>query len=601
MNYNKNNLSTASSLYLQQHKDNPIHWQEWDQGVLSYAKQQDKLVLVSVGYSTCYWCTVMAKDTFQDAQTAEFLNTHFVSIKIDKELRPDIDYYMMAFAIQSMGIGGWPLNVILTPDLKPILAVTYIPAKSDNPQVPTFAAVAQKALEHYQMHKDDIISYALPHIQLQPAQVGNIIGTIESQFDAINGGFGLAPKFPPHATMLFLLSIFSQENVKSLYIMLKKTLDTLSISGLHDHLDGGFFRYCVDSQWNIPHFEKMLYDQAWLLWSYSAAYKTLKEENYKKIGYKLVDFLANNFYKDNLFSAAQAADTNGQEGATYIWTINGLKNILTPQEFIEFARVYNIPEQANPDLPLHLIKTRQVFLDAIEEKLLQARKKRPQPLIDTKSITSWNALTGIGLLMAGRYLGHEQAMQTAHNVFNTLTTKHMQDDTVFHSSIDNNVQKGEFLEDYATMLLFSTFMAEENSDLMPLVQSLYNQIFKFKQNNVWFESLGTDFVAIPANLNDYAIPASNSIAQFALLRAQILLNLPVEPMAFNEALRCDFLNVAALLSNGGYHIIDTPNVIDWTHLPLNTIQRKGAQRKDCFNGICTEYGNEADLLNSLQK
>lgn len=600
MNFLRNNLDNALSPYILQHKNNPIYWQEWSKDVLAYAQQQNKLVLVSIGYATCHWCHVMSYDTFNDQETSQFLNEQFVSISIDREIRPDIDLYMLSFALEFAGSGGWPLNVILTPDLKPFAAVTYMPAKSENPQLPPFLTILRKALLYYNEHRDDIKPYILQPLKIKSVQPETILTTIESQFDATYGGFGAVPKFPPHSTLLFLLSIFAQENVKSIYIMLKKTLDAMSLGGLHDHLQGGFFRYCMDQQWTFPHFEKMLYDQAWLLWSYSAGYKALKEDSYKKIIEKIIICLQTSFNNNGLYYAALDADTEGKEGATYLWTTEELKSLLTPQEFAEFSHVYSIHDVGPLQGFNHLIKSREVFLDTIENKLLKARNLRPQPAVDKLHLTSWNALTGIGLLMAYRHTQHEQALTLAQNLFTILCTKHIQNEILYHCSIDENLVQEGLLEDYATMLLFATYMHEEFGTHGAIMNMLETKLQTFYKDNAWFESLGTDFMPIPANPYDYALPTSSSIAELARTRAHILSFKSSSPLEFKEPLRCDFLNIAVLMANGGFHIIEAPEKVAWHNLPLNVIQRKGTTIKDYFGDSCKEYPSIDALINGLQ-
>lgn len=600
MNYQKNNLDKSASVYLQQHKENPVHWQEWHPDVLAYAKQQDKLILISMGYSTCHWCQTMAHDTFQDKDTADFLNEQFVCILIDRELRPDIDQYLMSFSVQTTGIGGWPLNVMLTPDLKPFASTTYVPAHSEDPKIPSFLMILVKVVDYYRKNKDDIKPFILAIPKLQNAAPQSIIPTIESQFDASFGGFGGAPKFPPHATLLFLLTVFAQENIKPIYIMLKKTLDAMAMGGLHDHLQGGFFRYCVDAHWTIPHFEKMLYDQAWLLWSYSAAYKALKEENYKKITDKLLQFLLTQFTSDGLLYTAIAADIDNREGALYLWTTKELQSILTPQEYTEFSRVYKISDIANaPDNMHHLIKNHEGHLDEIEQKLLEVRNKRTSPFIDTKHLTSWNAIAGVGLLMAYRCTNNAKALSKAKDIFSSLQTKLIKDGAVLHSIANGGVQKEGFLEDCASMLLFTTFMHEETGEYKDLMLQLMNTLLSFKKDGIWYESLTSDFMQIPANPYDYMLPTSSSIAEFALIRAQILQNQEIKPLPLRPSLQCDFLNISALLSNGLFHVIESPKKIEWAHLPLNTIQRRSSAIKHYFEGKTKEYASIDELLNAL--
>ena len=259
INFNKNNLDQAASLYLQQHKDNPIHWQEWSTEVLEHAKKNQKIILVSVGYAACHWCHVMAQEAFSNKEIALFLNQHFVCIKVDREQRPDIDHYMMNFMQETQGQGGWPLNVFLTPDQKPFLAVTYVPI-TDGYGLPGFLDLLQHIQKSYQQQGPKIPTYH-PHTHaLELVEEQQLIEVIKNYFTG--AGFGAGPQFPPHNTLLFLLSWYEQHKDREIKDILEKILDVMAQGGLHDHLQGGFYRYCIDESWTIPHFEKMLYDQA---------------------------------------------------------------------------------------------------------------------------------------------------------------------------------------------------------------------------------------------------------------------------------------------------------------------------------------------------
>ncbi len=599
MNFQQNNLDKVTSPYLQQHKDNPIYWQEWSTEIIEYAKQHNKLILLSSGYATCHWCHVMAHDTFENQAIADFLNEHFVSIKIDREQRPDIDQYMISYSIQFHGISGWPLNVIFTPDFKPFAAVTYLAAEEKYGQ-PAFITFLQKAKEYYDAHKDKVQPFHLPSISAVDIHVDDLIDLIEKQSDELEGGFGHSPKFPPHATLLFLLHYFERTKKQSIYTTLKKTLDIMALRGLHDHLQGGFFRYCVDRAWTIPHFEKMLYDQALLLWVYSAAYKVLKHATYKTIAEKIITCLEETFEHDGLFWTGHDADIEGKEGSTYLWTKQELETILTPQEFSTFNTVYIISEKGNFEGKNHLIKTRSIMIPEVENKLLAIRKGRSQPFIDKKHITSWNALTGIALLMAYRYIGSKSALDKAHTVFNTLLHRHIIDNRVYHSSIEGNVQKQEFLEDYASMLLFATYIHEETGEHQDLLQSLNASLQTFYKDGTWYETQDNDFMAIPAQLLDHPIPSSISLAEYAMLRTQILLGKSFEPIEYKEPLRYDFFNLNAFVKNGHFHIIDTPHSINWDQLPINAIQRKGTIIQNCFNQACSSFDTIESLINSLK-
>lgn len=596
LNFQRNNLDKATSPYLQQHSDNPIYWQDWSSEVLKYAKKHNKLIFVSVGYATCHWCHVMANDTFEDKEVADFLNKHFVSIKVDREQRPDIDQYMMSFIVQTQGAGGWPLNVILTPDLKPLLAVTYVSAKPQH-GMPAFVDVLHRAKDFYEKHEQDIKEYHIPIARAE--KVSDIIKIIQAHYDSLYGGFGFNQKFPPHNTLLFLLHHFERTKEKEIREIIEKTLNIMALRGLYDHLQGGFFRYCVDREWTIPHFEKMLYDQAMLLWVYSAAYKLLKKTEYKRIAEKIISCLEETF-EERLFYSAHDADTDHKEGATYTWSKKELKEALTRKEFSQFIKVYSVSDQGNFEGKNHLLKSHNVFLDEIENKLLKIRKKRKQPFIDKKFITSLNALTGIALLMAYRFIGNKKALDKAKNLFERLLQKHLIDGRVYHSSIGNKVQKQEFLEDYASMLLFATYMHEETGQHRKLIESLYSKLRGFYKD-VWYETRDNDFIDIPAQMFDHPTPSSVSLAEYAILRTKIFLGKEFMPNEYKEPLNYDFFNISVFVKNGNFHIIETPEKIDWKKLPLNCIQLRSKTIKDCFNTVCKQFKSIDEMIKSLKE
>ncbi len=310
-NFKRNNLDKATSPYLLQHKDNPIHWQEWSKDVLEYARKKNKLLFVSVGYATCHWCHVMAQEAFSNKEIAGVLNEHFVSIKVDREQRPDIDHYLMAFMQETHGQGGWPLNVFLTPDVQPFFAATYMPAESRY-GLSRFLDVLHNVQEMYSSQKGDIQKYLPPISQEEHHEEGQIIQSIKDHF--MNNTFGA--QFPPYNTLLFLLSYYEQKKDTEIKEIIEKILDVIATRGLHDHLQGGFYRYCVDAAWMIPHFEKMLYDQAMMLWVYSVAYKILRKPEYKTVVEKIRECLEET-YADGLYYAAHDADTDHNEGDTY--------------------------------------------------------------------------------------------------------------------------------------------------------------------------------------------------------------------------------------------------------------------------------------------
>ena len=580
MDFKRNNLDLASSPYLQQHKDNLVHWQEWSNPVIEYAKKNNKILFVSSGYSTCHWCHVMAKEAFSDKSIADFLNKHFVSIKIDREQRPDIDQFMMSFIQETQGQGGWPLNVFFDSNTNPFFAMTYAP-------IPSLLQI----LEQVKNYSGKTATFKPISSINESTEHSNILNAIKASYDSVNHGFNFQPKFPPHNTLLYLLH--SGEEPTSV----QNILETMSKKGLHDHLQGGFYRYCVDEKWSIPHFEKMLYDQAMLLWNYSLAYKDYKKEHLKITANKIIKCLEETFLSDNLFYSAHDADTLHEEGATYIWTLDEIKKALSPEEFKTFEKTYDLIPFENK---FHLIKKTNESIKDIEEKLLEVRNTRPQPFIDKKIITSWNCLTGIGLLHAHRYLDNDKALSLATNLFDELLDKHLIKGDLVHSSLNGKTQSGKFLEDYASFLLFATYIFEETGKHKEAVGDFIEKVEEFKVGN-WIESDSSDFKKIAASDIDQPTPSSISLANLAILRAKILTNQEYETINYKIPISHDFNNIAALTSNGETHIIHAEEKLDWEQLPLGTIQVKSKEISDCYKGSCKEFKSIKELLASVNK
>lgn len=595
INFNRNNLDTATSPYLQQHKDNPIFWQEWSSEVRDYAQKNNKLLFISVGYATCQWCHVMCRESFSDATAAAFLNEQCVSVKVDREQRPDIDQFLMSYCITTQGSGGWPLNVILTPDLKPFAAFTYVPLHADN-NLPGFVDILTKAVAFYHTNKDAITPYTPTPAQPQSVPEEKIIPLIQSYYDTHHGGFGTEPKFPPHTTLLFLLHYFATTHDQNVYGILKKTLEAMALGGLHDHLEGGFFRYCADAAWHIPHFEKMLYDQGLMVWTYSLAYKTLKLPLAKQVVEQLLHCLEISFEHDGAYYAGIDTNHTPQEEEYYLWTYQALQEALTPQELDECKRIYTI--ESTSQEPFLLLKRGEHTPTSWEHTLLELRQKRATPLVDTKIITSWNAMVGIGLIAAYRYVGIKDALQKAQQLYDTLWQKHVTAAAVYHSSLHTTVDQHGFLQDVASMLLFTTYLMEETGTYHNQMAHLQTLLGTFVHANVWYEITTSDFMPIPAAIGDQSMPSSTALALLAVVRSALLSNQPLQPLSYKEPLIFDFLNVSSLMCAQAT-IIEAPTTIEWKHLPAHCLQRRGATFKRYIGQTCTEYASEQELVNAM--
>ncbi len=609
INFTQNNLDKSSSPYLQQHKNNPIHWQEWTKETLEEAKKQNKLILISIGYATCHWCHVMAAEAFSNKEIAGYLNNKFIAIKIDREQRPDIDQYFMNFITETQGHGGWPLNCIVTPDTKPFMAFTYLPETAKQ-GMPSFLDAITFAEEQYRKNKNEIPTFTAEQTTEPNFEEQKIIATIKNAYDSQNAGFGYGPKFPPHNTLFYLLHYYEETNDETAKQMIIATLDTMAAKGLHDHLQGGFYRYCTDRNWTIPHFEKMLYDQAMLLMVYSAAYKIFKKEEYKTIAEKIIFCLEKTFEENNVYYSGHDADTNHKEGLTYLWTKQELQKKLTEQEFSKLKQLYEISDSGNFENKIHLIKNNNFSshtlekleksnIEKIEEKLLSLRKKREQPFTDKKIITNWNCLAGIGFIYAYRYTNNEKAKNKSLTLFYEIKKKHYKNKKLIHSSLNNQLQEQEFLQDYAAFLLFTTYIYEETGEEKELLEELKQKLQQFKKNNHWIESNNNDFKEIEAQNFDHPTPSSISLAELALLRTAILTEKEYATMNYRQPLQSDFYNIAALISQGNFHIIHTKEKIDWQQLPLNTIQIQSNHYQDCYKTICREFKSKEKIIKEI--
>jgi len=570
IDFKRNNLDLGASPYLHQHKDNPINWQEWKEEVLEYAKDNNKLIFLSIGYSTCHWCHAMAEEAFQDDEVASYLNTNFVSIKVDREQRPDIDGFFMEFISKIGGQGGWPLNVFLRPNLSPIFALTYAPAKEKYGR-PSFLNIL-KAVQEMETSYEYVEGEAHQKEEKAPS-LEYITEILISYFDKMYGGFGPDQKFPPHSTLLFLLSYYDVKKDARLLPLIEKTLDSIALGGLHDHLQGGFFRYCVDREWKIPHFEKMLYDQALLLWVFSAAYKVLKKEEYRLAANKIISCLEETFQEGSLFYTAQDADTHHKEGDTYLWSWEELTKILSTSELELLCNVYDISSEGNFDGKIHLNRKNFIPIFNIEEKLLRIRKTGAQPFVDKKILTSWNALTGIGLIMHWRATEDRSSLYKAQNLLKELLDLHYRNGDLAHSSLDGNLQKGEFMGDYASLLLLVTYLHEESGEYSNLMNRLLDKLLSFK-GEIWIESRNPDFRKVVALPYDIPVPSSISIAELAILRTDIFSGGSLRPLSFSIPVNCDFHNMVSLFTDSFLQVIEANRPLSWKDLSLNAVQFK---------------------------
>jgi uncharacterized protein YyaL (SSP411 family) len=527
----------------------------------------------------------MAAEAFSDPQTAAFLNGNFVNVKVDRETRPDIDQYLMSFMQAQSGSGGWPLNVFLTPDLRPVLALTYAPARGRSGMAPLLS-IAGRVLGHMKENGDGIPTFEPFAETPAPVQGDMLPQAVLAPFDALHGGFGSGQKFPPHATLLYGLYRLADSPHARLERAARLTLDAMRRGGLHDHLQGGFFRYCVDRAWRIPHFEKMLYDQALALWTYALAGKVLKDEAYGKVARSVVRCLEETFALGDLFATALDADTEHREGATYTWDRDEIASALTAEEFRRFSASYLLPEPGNFEGRIHLARLDDRPLGDSEAKLLAVRRLRPQPFRDEKVICGLNAITACALVQAARLLAEPALEERAASVTRRLLDVFWDGEGVAHSLAAGAIQGRGFLSDAAALLLALTLLREGDERWQAAVEELSRSTRSFERQGQWIESSQRDFQAVPASWFDHPIPSPVSLASLGLARAAVLAGALPDRLDYRQAHACDFFNVAAMFSQGRFHQFHSRRPLDWERLPANSIQVRDENESDCYAGAC---------------
>ncbi len=479
----KNHLSQALSPYLLQHKENPVHWFEWGRDAFEKAKKEDKLIFLSTGYSACHWCHVMAHESFEDDEVAAFLNEHFVSIKVDREERPDIDGIFMTVCQIMTGRGGWPLSVILTPLGKPVFAGTYIPKHGRYGSVGFLELLSQlSTLWKKEPMKLALMGEKIHHGLREIAYGGSdsacvdlstcheAFASMENSYDDEHGGFGTYQKFPSPQNLVFLLNYYRVTGNNKALAMIEGTLHAIGRGGMRDHLGGGFHRYATDRQWLLPHFEKMLYDQATISWAALKAYEETGQKCFSTLAKDGLDYALTCLEEGNGgFYSSEDADSEGEEGKFYLWTTDELAEVLSDDEYRAVVATYHCSKEGNfhdeasgkatgknilhrLSLPLKEWKRAapsDTCLGGAMKKLLTIRSSRIRPGCDTKVLTDWNGLFIAALAMAGRLLDNRVYVEKARRGGTFLKQEMTSGTRLFHRYKDGEKGIPGYLDDYA--------------------------------------------------------------------------------------------------------------------------------------------------------
>ncbi|AOC93132.1 thioredoxin domain-containing protein [Bacillus amyloliquefaciens] len=553
-NNKPNSLITEKSPYLLQHAHNPVDWFPWGEEAFEKAKRENKPVLISIGYSTCHWCHVMAHESFEDEEIAGILNDKFIAIKVDREERPDVDSVYMRICQLMTGQGGWPLNVFVTPDQKPFYAGTYFP-KTSKFNRPGFIDVLEHLSETFandRQHVEDIAENAAAHLEVKVHPTEGMLGEqavhdtyrqLAGGFDTVYGGFGQAPKFPMPHMLLFLLRYYSYTGKEQALAGVTKTLDGMANGGIFDHIGFGFARYSTDNEWLVPHFEKMLYDNALLLSAYTEAYQVTNNERYKQIATQIVTFIKREMmHEDGSFFSALDADTEGREGKYYIWSKKEIMNLLGDDLGSLYCKVYNITEQGNfegENIPNLIFTRREAILEetgltehelterleGARKKLLEARENRSYPHTDDKVLTSWNALMIAGLAKAAKVFHEPDFLNMAETAIRFLERHLIPDGRVMVRYREGEVKNKGFIDDYAFLIwaYLELYEASFNPSYLKKAKMLCTSMLDlfWDERNGGFFFTGNDAETLlvrEKEVYDGAVPSGNSAAAVQLLR-----------------------------------------------------------------------------------
>ena len=576
-----NRLAAETSPYLRQHADNPVDWQPWDAAALDEARTRGKPILLSIGYAACHWCHVMAHESFEDAATAAVMNEHFVNIKVDREERPDLDrIYQLAHQMMSGRGGGWPLTVLLThDDQRPWFAGTYFPPAPRH-GLPAFADLLLRASQHYRTQQAELREHAgalvaaLDDLNPPPAGAGEALSAapiafcrkqLEQSFDSQWGGFGGAPKFPHAPLVQRLLRDWRASagsdapDLQALY-MASLTLTRMAEGVLFDQLGGGFCRYSVDERWEIPHFEKMLYDNALLLGAYAEAAGATGEPLFAEVATRTAAFMLDELRAPGgAFYSSLDADAAGVEGSFYVWEREAVRAALTPAEHAVFAPHHGLDRAPNFEHHAHhlvvatsLAAVAQTLgideaeatarLASARAKLLALRSQRERPGRDEKLLSSWNALAIRGLATAARCLARDDLAQAAGEALGFLRARHWRSGRLLATSAGGEARLPAYLDDYAFLadavleLATVRFDAQELAFAVELAEAMLAHFEDAQSGGFWFTADDHEaLVARPKTFGDDALPPGNGVAAFMLQRLGALLG---EPRYLEAAERC---------------------------------------------------------------
>lgn len=551
-----NRLSDETSPYLRQHACNPVDWYPWREEALARAKIEDRPILLSVGYSACHWCHVMERESFEDEQIASMMNEHFVNIKVDREERPDIDEIYMS-AVQAMsGQGGWPMTVFLTPDLRPFFGGTYFPPE-DRHGRPGFPKLLQAIAEFYRQDRDGVESKAAELMRaleqnakfLTPGEVpgeeilDRACEQLQESYDSDYGGFGRAPKFPSSMSLSLLLRRYERRGDPRALEIVEHTLKSMARGGIYDQLGGGFHRYSVDEYWLVPHFEKMLYDNALLVWTYLEAFQVTQDGFYREVVEQTLDYVLREMTQpEGGFYATQDADSEGEEGKFFTWFPSQIEELLGEEDALHFMRYYGVSPEGNFEHGQSILHVEDELeevarfskipaeelvrvIDRGRKVLFSARQRRIAPDRDDKILTAWNGLMISAMARGYQVLGEERYLQAAVAAADFVLEQMVNGGDLLHTYKGGCAEVSAYQDDYACLVhgLLDLYEASFESRFFVgaehWMKEMIERFWDGEEGGFFYTESGAgDLIVRTKNPFDNATPSGNSIGALVLMR-----------------------------------------------------------------------------------
>lgn len=545
MHVKANRLINEKSPYLLQHAYNPVDWFPWSNEVFEKAKQEDKPIFLSIGYSTCHWCHVMERESFEDNEVAELLNKYFVAIKVDREERPDVDHIYMNVCQTLTGSGGWPLTIIMTPDKKPFFAGTYFPKHNRMGMkgllsiLDSYGKAWINSREYLLNSSKRILSAVnssktAANEEFRHNLIQEAFSQFKYDFDSVYGGFGVAPKFPTPHNLYFLLRYWYSTKDESALLMVEKALDSMYRGGIYDHIGFGFSRYSTDRKWLAPHFEKMLYDNALLAIAYLETYQATKKSKYADTAEEIFTYILRDMTSpEGGFYSAEDADSEGEEGRFYLWTVDEINDVFGEEDGSKFCQYFDITAEGNfegknipnlIELPSSVID--KEFINKNREKLFKIREKRVHPYKDDKILTSWNGLMIAAMAIGGRVLKNKEYTAAAENAAAFIYTKLIRyDGRLLARYRDGEAAFPAYIDDYAFLIwgLIELYETTFKPKYLERAVNLNKDLIKYfwdSQNGGLFV-YGSDseqLISRPKEIYDGAAPSGNSVSALNFLR-----------------------------------------------------------------------------------